>query len=163
MKEKIICNRLLIRPLSKKELEQIERGRQDFLAESILTEEIKAAIENKIGQMKRLPKSAHPWVTYWLILEKESGFGVGLIGSKSLPDADGYVELGYIVAKEYQNNGYMTEALLGFLDWLYGWPFCSGAMLSIRSTNEPSLKVADKCGFRFERQKENFSIYRYDF
>lgn len=163
MNEKIKCRRLLLKSLSLEEMEQIENGRQDFLMESLLTEVIKSAIKYKTEQMRMAPQEAYSWLNYWLIEERRSGQGIGLIGSKHLPDAEGYVELGYTVAEEYRNRGYMTEALEGFLDWLYMHPFCQGAVLSVQETNHSSVKVAQKCGFYCEGIKEGYWIYRYKF
>lgn len=157
------CARLLLTSLSLQEMERMQSGSSDILEKSVFTEVIKAALLYKTGQMKQAPKEAHPWLNYWLIQEKESGRGIGLIGSKHLPDEEGYVELGYAVAKEYRNRGYMTEALNGFLDWLYGWDFCSGAILSIRKSNFPSARVAEKCGFIYEKAQDIYLIYRYEF
>lgn len=159
----IECGRLRLRSLSIEEMERLQSGKSDRLQKSVLTEVIKSALIYKTEQMRKTPKEAHPWLNYWLIQEKESGRGVGLIGSKHLPDENGYVELGYAIAKECRNRGFMTEALDGFLDWLFGWDFCSGATLSIRESNVPSLRVAEKCGFLYEKKQDAFRVYRYDF
>lgn len=157
------CERLLLEPLSLAELEQIQREDQKLLEPSVLSEVIWRAVIYKAEQMRAAPEEAHPWLTYWRIREKMSGRGIGVIGSKNLPDAEGYVELGYAVARSCRNRGYMTEALEGFLDWLYGHPFCSGAVLYIRGNNLPSVKVAETCGFRYEGMQDIYRKYRYDF
>lgn len=157
------CERLLLEPLSLAELEQIQREDQKLLDVSVLSEVIKIAVLHKIEQMRAAPAGTHPWLTYWRIREKESGRGIGVIGSKNLPDAEGYVELGYAVARDCRNRGYMTEALEGFLDWLYGHPFCSGAVLYIRGNNLPSVKVAEACGFQYEGMQDIYRRYRYIF
>lgn len=162
MGEKLECPRLVLTPLSLEEMERIQDGTQDFLKESVLSVVIKAAVRHKIEQMRQAPKETYPWLSYWLVREKESGEGVGLIGCKFLPDADGNVELGYAVAKECRNKGYMTEALMGFLDWLYECPACLGVTLAIRSANLPSARVAEKCGFYFDKMRDIYKIYRYD-
>ena len=161
MAEKIECARLILTPLSLEEMEMIQGGAQNFLKESALSEVIKSAVAHKIERMKRAPKEMHSWLTYWRIAERTSGEGVGLIGCKYLPDEDGYVELGYAVARECRRRGYMTEALLGFLDWLYECPACVGATLSIRGANLPSARVAEKCGFQFEGMRDIYRIYKY--
>lgn len=111
---KMKTSRLLLRPLSLEEMERILYGSQEFLELSVLTPVITDAVAHKIKQMRLTPVEAHPWLNYWLMKEKTSGRGIGLIGSKFLPDSSGYVELGYAVAEEYRNRGYMTEALNGF-------------------------------------------------
>lgn len=134
-----------------------------MVMESALTEVIRDAIEHKIDRMQKAPEEAHEWLTYWLIQKKQQTQGIGLIGSKNLPDEEGYVEVGYIISREYRRQGYMTEALEGFLDWLYQWSFCAGAKLFIRSANLPSVKVAETCGFQYEGMWDVYCIYRYSF
>lgn len=163
MSEKIECERLLLEPLSLEKMEQIQNGNQKFLKESVLSEVIKIAVAQRIERMRKVPEDVRPWLTYWLIKEKEYGQGIGVIGSKYLPDEEGYVELGYAVAREDRGNGFMTEALEGFLDWLYDFSFCNGVILSIRSVNIPSVRVAEKCGFQYEKMQDIYRIYRYDF
>ncbi len=163
MRDKIECGRLDLELLSAKELERIWSGKQDFLVSSVLSEVIKSAVKHKMEQMQMTPEEAHPWLSYWLIKKQDDGSGIGLIGCKNLPDEAGYVELGYAVAKEHQNQGYMTEALEGFLDWLYTHPFCNGAWLRIRPKNKASEHVAKKCGFAYEGIQEAYGIYRYHF
>lgn len=157
------CERLTMRPLTVMELMEILSEGQKIITESALTEIIRDAIKNKIDTMQRTPKEVHEWLTYWLITTRQKGQGIGLIGSKNLPDEQGYVEIGYIIGREYRRQGYMTEALEGFLDWLYQWPFCTGAELFIRSANLPSVKVAEKCGFRYEGMMDIYRRYRYSF
>ncbi len=163
MKESIECERLILKSLSLREMEQIQNGSQDFLEKSVLTKVIMSAVEHKIEQMHMVQADVYPWLNYWLMTEQRSGRGVGLIGSKHLPDLEGYVEIGYAVAGECRNKGYMTEALEGFLDWLYEYPFCNGAKLLIRSANAPSIRVAEKCGFQYEGMQDIYRIYRYLF
>ena len=160
---KMKTSRLLLRPLSLEEMERILYGSQEFLELSVLTPVITDAVAHKIKQMRLTPVEAHPWLNYWLRKEKTSGRGIGLIGSKFLPDSSGYVELGYAVAEEYRNRGYMTEALNGFLDWLYQFPFCYGAKLSISEKNIASVKAAEHCGFCYQSAQNGFDIYRYQF
>lgn len=163
MNEKIECKRLILAPLSLEEMEQFQNGGQYFLLKSVLSNTVKTAVSYKIEQMKQVPEEAHPWLTYWLISEKSGGRGIGVIGCKHLPDADGYVELGYAIAAECRCRGYMTEALDGFLDWLYEQPFLHGAKLSILPDNTASIKTACKCGFYYETEEDIYRIYRYIF
>lgn len=159
----IKCERLRLRPLTLEELEEIDRGKQKFLAESVLSEVIKLAVSQKIERMRMAPKEVHPWLTYWLIEKVGMNQGIGLIGSKCLPDEEGYVELGYVLAGEHRRNGYMREAMEGFLDWLYEYSFCNGARLFIRAANLPSIRLAESCGFSYVRTEDVYKVYQYDF
>lgn len=163
MSEKIECERLYIKALTLEEMKQVQKENQNIIKESVLTDVIRQAITRKVERMEAVPNEVHPWLTYWLIQKKESSQGIGVIGSKFLPDEEGYVELGYGIATEYRGNGYMTEALEGFLDWLYEFPFCNGALLSIRNENISSIKVAEKCEFEYMEMRDGYRVYRYSF
>lgn len=159
----IQTDRLIITPLTRQEMEQIQSGTQNFLEKSVLSDIIMLAIADKTDKMHYLPEEMHPWITYWLIAEQKSALGIGLIGSKFLPDEEGYVELGYAIAEPHQGQGYMTEALNGFLDWLYDWPFLNGALLRIQKNNHPSVRTAANCGFQSEGTEDGYQIFRYSF
>ena len=163
MQENRESERLYLYALSLEEIKQIIDGTQTFLQESAVSEVIAQAVRRRYDRMEQAPKEAHPWLTYWLIEKKEQKRGIGLVGCKYLPNEDGYVEIGYTMAEEYRNQGYMTEALLAFLDWLYEYPFCKGAKLLIRSANLPSRKVAENCGFLHQGREEIYEVYQYDF
>lgn len=155
--------RLILTPLTLEELGKLADGSQGFLEESVLTETIHAAVLHKTEQMRLLPADTHPWLTYWLIVKQGSRKGIGVIGSKGLPDEDGYAELGYAMAEEHRGQGYLTEAMTEFLDWMYEWPFVSGAVLYIRKENLPSVRAAERCGFLQEGTYGVYEVYRYVF
>lgn len=154
--------RLALYPLSEKELGEVLGEGQDFFPESVLSPVIRRAFRSKISKMKKIPEEMHPWYTYWRIVKK-SGENIGIIGSKGLPGEDGMVELGYAMAREFRRKGYMAEALLAFLDWLYECPFCFGARLRILPSNFPSIKTAQSCGFTRAGQEDIYVIYLYKF
>lgn len=154
--------RLTLYPLSGEELSALLKEGQDFFPESVLSPVIRRALRSKLSKMKKLPKEIHPWFTYWRIVKK-SGENIGIIGSKGLPGEDGMVELGYAMAREFRRKGYMAEALLAFLDWLYECPFCTGARLRILPSNFPSVKTACSCGFTRAGQEDVYFIYQFNF
>ncbi len=162
-KYQIETERLILNPLPLDKLEQMRGGTQCFLEQSALSDVIMLAVADKIKKMRLLPEDAHPWITYWLIAERETGRGAGLIGCKYLPDEEGYVEAGYAMAEAYRGRGYMAEALAGFLDWLYDWPFLNGVILRIQDENCASLRVAANCGFEEEGIQGGYRIFRYQF
>jgi [ribosomal protein S5]-alanine N-acetyltransferase len=100
----------------------------------------------------------------WGIYKKNEGL-IGMIGfygkSKETPEVDG---IGYWLAKPYWNQGIMTMALgkitkLGFEK--YGFKRLE---MPIFSLNRASCRVAEKCGYHFEKdlpaacQKDGKSI-----
>ncbi len=163
MPDRMESRRLVLSPMSLQELKELQKEGQKLLPESVLSDIIRKAVRNKILKMEQMPKDVHSWFTYWRILKKEDGMGMGLVGSKGLPGEDGFVELGYGMAKEYRRMGYMAEGLNAYLDWLYQCPFCRGARLRILSANFPSVKTAESCGFERAGQEDIYLIYVYRF
>ena len=162
MPDVVESGRLALYPMGEEALWELLEEGQDFFPESVLSPVIRRALRSKLSKMKKLPKEIHPWYTYWRIVKK-SGENIGIIGSKGLPGEDGMVELGYAMAREFRRKGYMSEALLAFLDWLYECPFCTGARLRILPSNFPSLKTARSCGFIQAGQEDIYLIYLYHF
>ena len=91
--------------------------------------------------------------TEFLIVSKENDHVVGSIDYKYVPK-DGVTEVGYGMNPAYTGRGYMTEALLAFLQF--------GKSLGIRTVlvdtlpdNVRSQNVLKRCGFRFLREDGN--------
>lgn len=156
---KLETERLCLSPLTPKELEGILQG-EDRVEASVLTDIIKNAIAKKIENLKKAPEEVYAWFTYFLITEKTSKRGIGLIGTKGLPDEEGIAEIGYAMAQNYRNRGYMTEALDEILQWLYECSACVGAEVNILSANAPSLKVAKHCGFSYAGMRDIYKVYQ---
>lgn len=76
-----------------------------------------------------------------------------LIGSI---DVVGYIngnpEIGYCLARKYWNKGYMTEACLAFLKYLFRIGFRK-ILIEAKADNIASNRVIEKCGFSFTHQE----------
>lgn len=90
---------------------------------------------------------------YWAVEEAASGTYVGEIGFADFkrdmqPSFEGIPELGWALAPAAQGKGYATEAVRAAVDW--GRGHFSGARIvcMISPENAPSIRVAEKCGFR---------------
>lgn len=79
-----------------------------------------------------------------------------VIGSIEVFTSDDNTKLsiGYILSKDYWNNGFMTETIKK----LSMYTFTKTNFLSIESTifvdNQQSKRVMEKCGFKFDRNSE---------
>lgn len=90
---------------------------------------------------------------YWLVEEKASGELIGNAGVAEFkrnltPSIVGKPEFGWMIASKAQGKGYATEAAEASLAWVDGkFP---GAVMTciIDPENAPSIRVAEKCGFR---------------
>jgi RimJ/RimL family protein N-acetyltransferase len=107
----------------------------------------------------RLPKllsdpALEPWLLRAIGLRKTRTM-VGFIGFHSRPGAeylkpyapDG-VEFGYTIFPDYRKNGYASEAAQALMEWAAREHGVKRFVVSISPTNEPSLRLARKFGFR---------------
>ncbi len=85
------------------------------------------------------------WYTIWMI-ERKDGIHVGECCFKGISPS-GSVEIGYGVLKDYQRQGYATEAV----DALVSWALLHPAVRCVEAEAEPgnlaSLRVLEKCAF----------------
>lgn len=113
----------------------------------------------KLEKMAGAPREDVPWMTYWLIIVTRNRFGAGMIGFKGAPDAQGVVEIGYGIAKGYQNKGYMTEAVKGIIRWAFNDSRCQRIVApdTLRS-NIASNRVLQKAGmWVYEKSADSLS------
>ena len=109
---------------------------------------VRGAIEKKLVKMEAVTPEETPWFTYWLIVVRGEGDGAGMVGFKGTPNALGEVEIGYGIDPQYQNKGYMTEAVKAMVAWAFTDPACKvvTAILS-KPDNFASHRVLEKSGF----------------
>jgi RimJ/RimL family protein N-acetyltransferase len=115
------------------------------LAREVIDTNVIRALGMKLVKLSALPLEQHPWQTYWLIVMKEGPVGIGLIGFKGYPSAEGETEIGYGVAPEYRGHGYMPESVRALCDWAFSHPFVS-AVTATTVTNPASNRVLEKVG-----------------
>ena len=118
------------------------------LVPNLLTGVVRSAVEKKLLKMEGVPPDEAPWFTYWLIVIRAESIGAGTVGFKGLPNALGEVEIGYGIDPQYQNKGYMTEAVKSMVTWAFKDPNCKvvTAILSAPG-NFASHRVLEKSGF----------------
>ncbi len=84
------------------------------------------------------------------IIEKMTENMIGLISLGDMNRYRGYYEIEYAISSEHRNRGYATQALQEML--LFAFEECKAEVVAawVRSHNEPSVRVLEKCGFVFE-------------
>lgn len=94
---------------------------------------------------------------YWVVRERMSGRFVGEVGLADYkrdlsPPLGATPEIGWALAAEAQGHGFATEAVQAVLGWA-DTHFAEGRTVClIDPDNEPSLRVAAKCGYHeFQR------------
>ncbi len=90
---------------------------------------------------------SYPWITNWQIILKERNLSIGSACFMNVPDDAGEVEIGYGIYPDFQNRGYMTEAL----DRICRWALTQSGVRAVAGETEPgnlpSRRVLEKCGF----------------
>jgi ribosomal-protein-alanine N-acetyltransferase len=74
---------------------------------------------------------------------------VGIGGFTGLPRPDGTVEVGYSVLEPHQRSGLATEAVRALVDWAFGHPGVARVVGQTLPELASSIRVLEKCGFRF--------------
>lgn len=138
--------------------EILERDLDIRFDTAIIDENVIRAIGMKLEKMAKLPPEKHIWQTYWLIVERGSQTGIGLAGFKSPPDDEGFSEIGYGIAPNWQNRGYMSEALRGLLDWAFEQSECNG-VTATAVRNPASRRLLEKLGAKLMREEKHDSSW----
>lgn len=90
----------------------------------------------------------HPEKSMWMIVEKSSNKGIGIIRVTNIWSEDNKCEIGYSMGSEWWGKGYMTEAVREVVNYLtneIGFNIIVADGVSI--TNIGSKRVLEKNGF----------------
>ena len=168
--EMISTPRLKLVPLTPGQLAMYLDRDHDFnnlvapSSREILTDDLRRAISMKLERMEVNPEEDLLWITYWLIVVLPDDFGAGMIGYKGAPDENGQVEIGYGIDREFQNRGYMTEAVKGMINWAFSDSRCTRIVApdTLRA-NIGSTRVLKKVGmivYESKPESQSWSLDR---
>ena len=86
----------------------------------------------------------------WLVVRKEDDEIIGRAGlSNREVDGEIKLELGYVIADEYQNYGYAYEACKAICRFVKEFLYEEEIVCFIRKENISSIKLAEKLGFKY--------------
>ena len=110
-------------------------------------------MEMRLAKMRE-NAALEPWLLRAVGL-RETKTMIGFIGFHTLPGpeyltpyAPGSVEFGYTIFEKYRGKGYASEAAQALMDWATSEHDVKNFVVSISPMNEPSLRIAQKFGFR---------------
>lgn len=100
----------------------------------------------------------------WLFEEKSTGEVIGRGGAeyKRYEGADEpkeAIELGYIIRRDKQRQGYAYEGLNAILEYVAEHYEVNNVRVTVHRDNVASVKLAEKLGARFENEQDEKSEY----
>ena len=92
------------------------------------------------------------------IITRDTKVAIGEIGCKGAISDDGTIEIGYGLNPSAWGQGYMTEMVTAFSEWLLIQPEVKCVMADCLKTNRASVRVLEKSGFvkvseRFDKEE----------
>ena len=156
----IETERLLLKPLEESDAEELFRiysvpENVQFMGKG------SGSVDELRGHISRHIKE-HPETGPGLsaIFLKENGDLIGRAGLfLSTIDGASEVELAYLVDRYHWGKGYATEASKGILEYGFGDLGLARIIAVIHPLNTSSIRVADKCGFSYERALSNYKDF----
>jgi len=104
----------------------------------------------------------HGWSLWYLLSKKHDPPRVmGICGFKGKPDEAGSVEIGYSVLKQYQVQGYATEAVSRLVVWAFSHQNVSEVSAETLPHLRQSIRVMEKNGFSFSGSGSEQGVVRY--
>lgn len=88
----------------------------------------------------------------WMVLGKESGKLIGRAGIECREELGGELELGYVIGKPYQRQGYAAEVCRAILDYAKERLECSKLNCLIEPGNTVSEHLAETLGFTLREE-----------
>jgi RimJ/RimL family protein N-acetyltransferase len=150
----IETERLILKPLSYNQLVKYIKCDNSLETELNLNEtsrtispELKEAFEQTILPNVADKSKNYLYSTLWTAISKSENKMVGDICIVGEPNANGEIEIGYGTYDEFQNKGFMTEAVGGMITWAKTQLEVTAIIASTEKTNTASFKVLEKNGF----------------
>jgi ribosomal-protein-alanine N-acetyltransferase len=112
----------------------------------------------RLMEMRLIKMRENRALESWLLRAvglREINTMIGFIGFHTPPGAEylnhyapNSVEFGYTIFTSYRRKGYASEAAQALMDWATREHDVTRFVVSISPTNDPSLRIAEKFGFR---------------
>ncbi len=94
------------------------------------------------------------WYTTWMIILKTENRIIGHIMIKGYPDENGNVTIGYYTQPRYRGNGYMSEVVIGIVEWIFSNPDVKAVIADTLKSNIISQDLLKKVGMTFYKEDD---------
>jgi ribosomal-protein-alanine N-acetyltransferase len=105
-------------------------------------------------EITRKDPNNYLWHSFFFLIRKEDRIVVGSADFKDIPNENGEVEIGYGLGKEFERNGYMTEAAKAMCDWALKQNGVKNVIAETDLEGLASQKILERCGFKNDKQGE---------
>jgi len=146
--------RLILKPLTCDQLVKYIKADNSLEIELNLKEtsrtispELKEAFEQTILPNVADTTKDYLYSTLWTAISKDANKMVGDICIVGEPNSDGEIEIGYGTYEEFQNQGFMTEAVGGMITWAKSQPKIFSIIASTEKENIGSFTILLKNNF----------------
>ena len=109
--------------------------------------ELKEAFEQTILPNVGDKSKNYLYSTLWTAISKTDNKMVGDLCITGEPNVKGEIEIGYGTYDEFQNKGFMTEIVNGFVEWANLQSAVKSIIASTNKINTASFRVLEKNGF----------------
>jgi predicted acetyltransferase len=114
----------------------------------VMSDDFKDAIEKSIIPAVANPDNNYLYYTLWTILSKTENRVIGDLCFMGEPNDKGEIEIGYGTYPDYQNKGFMTEAVAETIKWIKkDQPAVTSIIAFTRNDNPASYAVLKKNEF----------------
>jgi len=113
----------------------------------IISPELHEALEHTIIPNVADTKRNYLYSTLWTLISKIDNKMVGDLCIIGEPNSAGEIEIGYGTYAEFQNKGFMTEAVGGIIKWAERQPKVISILASTNKDNVASYTVLTKNNF----------------
>ncbi|MDF2557194.1 MAG: GCN5-related N-acetyltransferase [Bacillales bacterium] len=162
----INTERLVLRPLSLSDLDTVHKYASDIENTSYMLNLPNDSVQETEQFLQRIVEEWNKDVpSFYELAIVLNGIHIGAV-SVSLDESRQEGELGWIINKAYQGNGYATEAAKAIFNFALNNLKVKKVVAHCDCRNEPSIKVMDKIGLTLERDdgirpyKENNEIIK---
>ncbi|MGG7165788.1 GNAT family N-acetyltransferase [Clostridium ihumii] len=94
------------------------------------------------------------WHSFFFLVRKEDRVVVGSADFKDIPNENGEVEIGYGLGKEFEHNGYMTEAVKAMCQWALNQNDVTSVIAETDLEGLASQRILERCGFKKYKEEE---------
>ena len=115
------------------------------------------SFEKTYGLLQRYIGKYDSADTYrWAVIIKETGECAGQVAYFIVDSHNMLCEIEFCIGKQYQNKGYITEAVKAIIEYGFDKVGFNRIQVSHRHVNIPSKRVIEKCGFTYEGTLRRF-------